>query len=82
MEETCEDLQTATGAESRLRSRCASMEEKQRRDKEQIQVALYDVMQQIIKYTVDIVFAFCFNVCYLHKLVGALLFSIRQQSLT
>lgn len=58
----------ATEVESRLRSRCASMEEKQLRDKEQIQVALYDIMKQIIKYTVDIVFVFCFSVCYLYKL--------------
>lgn len=77
MEETCENLRMATEAESRLRSRCASMEEKQRRDKEQIQVALYDVIQQII-----IVLVFCFNVCCLYKLAGALLFSIRQQSFT
>lgn len=38
LEETCEELQRAAEAESFLRSRCSSLEEEQRQDKEQMKV--------------------------------------------
>lgn len=38
LEETCEELQRVTEAESLLRTRCAYLEEKQRQTKDQIEV--------------------------------------------
>lgn len=43
-EETCEELRRATEAESLLRSRCSSLEEEQRQDKDQIKVPLCDII--------------------------------------
>lgn len=44
LEETYEELRRVTEAESLLRSRCACLEEKQRREKDQIEVAPYDII--------------------------------------
>lgn len=44
LEETHEELQRVTEAESLLRSRCACLEGKQRRGKDQIQVAPHDII--------------------------------------
>lgn len=41
LEETREELQRVTEAESLLRSRCSCVEEKQRREKDQIEVEPY-----------------------------------------
>lgn len=47
MEETCEELQRATEAETSLRNRCACLEEKRMQKKGQIEVAFF-----FHKYTV------------------------------
>lgn len=44
LEETYEELRRVTEAENLLRSRCACLEEKQRREKDQIEVAPYDII--------------------------------------
>lgn len=44
LEQTREELQTATEAESTLRNRCACLEEKQRQKKDQIVVAPHNII--------------------------------------
>ncbi len=44
LEETCEELQRVTEAESLLRTRCACLEEKQRQKKDQIEVPPNDII--------------------------------------
>lgn len=48
-EETCEELRRATEAESLLRSRCSSLEEEQRQDKDQIKVTPCDIAIKLTK---------------------------------
>lgn len=45
LEETRDELQRVTEAESLLRSRCSCLEEKQRREKDQIEVEPYVAIQ-------------------------------------
>lgn len=47
MEETCEELQRATEAETSLRNRCACLEEKQMQKKGQIEVAFFNIFFNI-----------------------------------
>lgn len=47
LEETREELQRVTEAESLLRSRCSRLEEKQRREKDQIEVERYATIRSI-----------------------------------
>ncbi len=44
LEETCEELQRVTEAESLLRNRCACLEEKRRQKKDQIEVPPNDII--------------------------------------
>ena len=44
LEETHEELQMVTVAESSMRSRCAYLEEKQRREKDQMEVEPHNIV--------------------------------------
>lgn len=49
LEETCEHLQIVTDSEGLLRSRCACLEEKQKEDKDRIEVTPHCLIQIMVK---------------------------------